>query len=130
MARYALRDALLQVPGDGDDGVHDLEQAISLLDHRRYDAENEAANARLAKADIASGEREIAALVAEHRGYLRRAGELRDDVQPRIDDALCAAAALITALLKDAGRCKRRRRSFRRSFAPSPSTMDPARDWP
>ena len=92
MARYELRDAITQVPGDGDEVViaalHDLEQAISLLDHRRYDAESRRANARLAKADIASGERDIAALVAEHRACVRRAGELRDDVLRRIDDAL------------------------------------------
>ena len=92
MARYVLRDAIMQLPGDGDDAVlaalHDLEQAISLLDHRRYDAENEAANARLAKADVASAERDIAALVAEHRAYVKRAGDLRDDVLRRIDDAL------------------------------------------
>jgi hypothetical protein len=92
MARYVLRDALLQVPGDGDEAVlaalHDLEQAISLLDHRRYDAESLFANARLAKADGAGEEREIAVLVAEHRTYVRRAVELRDDVLRRIDDAL------------------------------------------
>jgi hypothetical protein len=92
MARYVLRDALLQVPGDGNEAVlaavHELEQAISLLDHRRYDAESRKANARLAKADGAPAEREIAALVAEHRARVRRAGELRDDVLRRIDDAL------------------------------------------
>jgi hypothetical protein len=92
MARYVLRDAIMQVPEDGDEAVlaalHDLEQAISLLDHRRYDAESRRASARLAKADGAGGEREIAALVAEHRACVRRAGELRDDVLRRIDDAL------------------------------------------
>jgi hypothetical protein len=92
MARYLLRDAIMLVAGDGDEAVvaalHELEQAISLLDHRRYDAENEAASARLAKADGAPGEREIAALVAEHRACARRAGELRDDVLRRIDAAL------------------------------------------
>jgi hypothetical protein len=95
MARYELRDAITQVPGDGDEAVvaalHDLEQAISLLDHRRYDAENEAANARLAKADDRPAERDIAAFVAEHRACVRRAGELRDDVLRRIDDALGSA---------------------------------------
>jgi hypothetical protein len=44
MARYALRDAIMQAPGEGDEAVlaalHELEQTISLLDHRRYDAEN------------------------------------------------------------------------------------------
>jgi hypothetical protein len=92
MARYVLRDALLQLPGDGDDAVlaalHDLEQEISLLDHRRYDAESRLANARLAKADIAGEEHDIAALVAEHRACVKRAGELRDDVLRRIDEAL------------------------------------------
>jgi hypothetical protein len=55
MARYVLRDAIMQVPGDGDEAVlaalHELEQAISLLDHRRYDAETRWARARLVKAD-------------------------------------------------------------------------------
>jgi hypothetical protein len=91
MARYVLCDAVLQILGDGDEAVlaalHDLEQAISLLDHRRYDAERRRASARLAKADGAQGEREIAALVAEHRACVRRAGELRDGVLRRIDDA-------------------------------------------
>ncbi len=94
MARYELRDAITQVPGDGDEAVlaalHDLEQAISLLDHRRYDAESRRANARLVQADAAPGDRDIAALVAEHRAWVRRAGELRDDVLRRIDDALRA----------------------------------------
>ncbi len=92
MARYVLRDTIMQVPGDGDVTVlaalHDLEQAISLLDHRRYDAESRRANARLAKADRAGEERDIAALVAEHRTCVRRAGELRDDLLHRIDDVL------------------------------------------
>jgi hypothetical protein len=97
MARYVLRDAIMQVPGDGDEAVvaalHELEQAISLLDHRRYDAENRRASARLAKADGAPAEREIVALVAEHRAAVTRAGELRDDVLRRIDDALGATRA-------------------------------------
>jgi hypothetical protein len=92
MARYALRDAIMQLPDDGGDTVvaalHDLEQAISLLDHRRYDAESRFASARLANADGAPGERDIAALVAEHRACVKHAGELRDDVLRRIDDAL------------------------------------------
>jgi hypothetical protein len=94
MARYVLRDAIMQVPGDGDEAVvavlHELEQAISLLDHRRYDAESRSASARLAKADGAPAERDIAALVAEHRACVTRADELRDDVLRRIDDALGA----------------------------------------
>jgi predicted nucleic acid-binding Zn-ribbon protein len=95
MARYVLCDAIMQVPG-GDEGaalaaLHDLEQAISLLDHRRYDAESRRASARLLKADGAPAEREIAALVAEHRTCVRRASELREDVLRRIDDALSRA---------------------------------------
>jgi hypothetical protein len=94
MARYVLREAIMQVPGDGDEAVvaalHELEQAISLLDHRRYDAESRWASAKLAKADGASAERDIAALVAEHRAAVTRAGELRDDLLRRIDEALGA----------------------------------------
>ena len=95
MARYVLREAIMHVPGDGDGAalaaLHDLEQAISLLDHRRYDAESRRASARLLKADGAPAEREIAALVAEHRTCVRRASELREDVLRRIDDALSRA---------------------------------------
>jgi hypothetical protein len=95
MARYVLRDAIKQLPGESDEAVlaalHELEQAISLLDHRRYDAESRRASARLLEADAAPAEREIAALVAEHRACVRRAGELRDDVLRRIDDALSRA---------------------------------------
>ena len=62
MARYVLRDAIGQVPGEGDEALiaalHELEQAISLLDHRRYDAESRRATARLAEADDAAGARE------------------------------------------------------------------------
>jgi hypothetical protein len=87
----------MQLPSESDEAViaalHELEQAISLLDHRRYDAESRRASARLAKANDAPGEREIAALVAEHRACVMRADELRDDVLRRIDDALGAAAA-------------------------------------
>ena len=97
MARYVLRDAIMQVPGEGDEAalaaLHELEQTISLLDHRRYDAESQRASAKLAKADDAPGEREIAILTAEHRACVMRAGELRDDVLRRIDDALGAAGA-------------------------------------
>jgi hypothetical protein len=97
MARYALRNAIKQVPGEGDEAMvaalHELEQAISLLDHRRYDAESRRASATPVAADGAPGEREIAALVAEHRAAVKRAGELRDDVLRRIDDALVATRA-------------------------------------
>jgi hypothetical protein len=95
MARYVLSDAIMQVPGEGDGAVvaalHELEQAISLLDPRRYDAESRRAGAKLLEADGAPAEREIAALVAEHRACVRRVGELRDDVLRRIDDALSRA---------------------------------------
>jgi hypothetical protein len=96
-ARYVLRDAIKQVPGEGDEALiaalHELEQAISLLDHRRYEAESRRASATLVGADGAPAEREIAALVAEHRAAVTRAGELRDDVLRRIDDALGATKA-------------------------------------
>jgi hypothetical protein len=94
MARYLLRDVIMQMPGEGAGAVvaalHDLEQQISLLDHRRYEAENRRASARLAGADDAPGESEIDALVTEHRACVARAGELRDDVLRRIDEALNA----------------------------------------
>jgi hypothetical protein len=97
MARYVLRDAIMQLPGEGDEAViaalHELEQAISLLDHRRYDAESRRASATLARADDAPGEREIADLVAEHRACVSRADELRDELLRRIDDALGTAQA-------------------------------------
>jgi hypothetical protein len=97
MARYVLHDAIMQVPREGDEAVvaalHELEQAISLLDHRRYDAESRRASATLAETDGAPAEREIAALVAEHRAAVTRAGELRDDVLRRIDDELAAMRA-------------------------------------
>jgi hypothetical protein len=99
MARYLLRDAIMQVPRAGDEAVlaalHALEQAISLLDHRRYDAESRRASARLAAADGAPAEREIAALVAEHRACVTRANELRDDVLRRIDAALGATRNML-----------------------------------
>jgi hypothetical protein len=92
MARYLLRDALLRLPGgEGLLGeLHELEQAISLLDHRRYDAESRLAAAIQAQeaGATAAAERDIAALVMEHRGYVARAARLREDVLHRIDDAL------------------------------------------
>ena len=96
-ARYLLRDAIMQMPGEGVEAVvaalHELEQAISLLDHRRYDAESRRASATLAEADDAPAEREIDALVAEHRASVTRAGELRDCVLRRIDETLGATRA-------------------------------------
>lgn len=95
-ARYVLRDAVMQVPGGGADAVlsalHDLEQTISLLDHRRYDAESRRAGARLAGGDDTTGERDIAGLVAEHRACVTRAAALRAEVLRRIDEALAASA--------------------------------------
>jgi hypothetical protein len=97
MARHVLRDALMQVPGEGTEAVlaalHELEQTISLLDHRRYDAESRRASARAAGADASSAEREIAALVAEHRACVTRAASLRGDVLRRIDEARAGACA-------------------------------------
>jgi hypothetical protein len=97
MARYVLRHAIMQVPKEGDEAMlaalDELEQAISLLDHRRYDAESRRASATLVEPDGAAGEREIAALVAEHRAAVARAGELRDDVLRRIDETLGATQA-------------------------------------
>ncbi|KJC33689.1 hypothetical protein UP09_35135 [Bradyrhizobium sp. LTSP885] len=95
MARYVLRDAIMLLSGDGEEAavaaLHELEQAVSLLDHRRYDAESRWAGARLVKADGTPEQGEIAALVAEHRACVRRAGELRDYVLRRIDVALSRA---------------------------------------
>ena len=84
MARHVLRDALMQVPGEGAEAVlaalHDLEQTISLLDHRRYDAESRRANAKLMDTGDEAAERDIVDLVAEHRACVTRAGGLRAEV--------------------------------------------------
>jgi hypothetical protein len=97
MARYRLRDAIMQMPGEAVEAVvaalHELEQAISLVDHRRYDAESRRAGTRLAEADDAPEAREIDALVVEHRARVARANELRDDVLRRLDEALGATRA-------------------------------------
>jgi hypothetical protein len=97
MARYVLRDAIAHLPGEGAAAIlaalHDLEQAISLLDHRRYDAESRRASAMLTDPGDGAGEREIADLVAEHRALVTRAAGLRDDVLRRIDNALGATGA-------------------------------------
>ena|SRR5205085_5586497 len=92
MARYVLREALAQLPGSGSLSaeLHDLEQEISLLDHRRYDAEVRRADAALRSGDVAAADREIAALIAAHRGYAARAVGLRDEVLRRLDDTLAA----------------------------------------
>jgi hypothetical protein len=96
-ARYLLRDAMERLPGEPAllEELHELEQAISILDHRRYDAESRRATAIYAQEAeaIAPSEREIADLVAEHRGHVARAARLRADVLRRIDDALAAGQA-------------------------------------
>src|SRR5438105_4429150 len=59
MARYVLREALAQLPGSGSLSaeLHDLEQEISLLDHRRYDAEVRRADAALRSGDVVKNEK-------------------------------------------------------------------------
>jgi hypothetical protein len=94
MARYALQDALNCLPGEDSDvllaKLQQLEGAISLLDHRRYDAECRRADAVLtAAADkVAIAEIEIARLVSEHRSYVAQAIKLRDEVLRRLNGAL------------------------------------------
>jgi hypothetical protein len=89
-----LRDALGQAPGEGQDALlrelDDLENAISLLDHRRYDAETRLAQAREAGRadDIAAKLNAIAGLTAEHRRYAARVLTLRDAALARLDAAL------------------------------------------
>ena len=73
--------------------MSEAKSGISLLDHRRYDAESRCASARAAGTDASSAEREIAALVAEHRAYVIRAASLRGDVLRRIDEARAGACA-------------------------------------
>ncbi len=98
MARHLLRDALGRVPGDGRAGLlrelDELENAISVLDHRRYDAETRHARAIDAgtPAQTAAARRAIDDLVAEHRGYVARALALRDAAVALIDAALVSPA--------------------------------------
>ncbi len=79
-ARHLLRDALDCIPGGGvaplRHELNGLENAISLLDHRRYDAETRHARAIDAgsPAQTAAARRAIDDLVAEHRSYVARAG--------------------------------------------------------
>jgi hypothetical protein len=93
-ARYLLRDALESCPHDGNAELlaelNDLENAISLLDHRRYDAETRYAQAvaQSARADIAESQRAIGALEAEHRGYIARVLAVRAVVLVRLDAAI------------------------------------------
>lgn len=94
MARYALRDALQHIKPDVAEAMleelRQLEDAISLLDHRRYDAECRRADALLsgAHADVSTAQTDIARLVAQHRHYSRQALRLRDAVLLRLDAAL------------------------------------------
>jgi hypothetical protein len=96
MARYLLRHALAAIPGSGNAPLlrelDDLENAISPLDHRRYDAETRLARARAnGSADTGAARRAIDDLVGEHRSYAGRALALRDAVLQRLDGALTAA---------------------------------------
>jgi hypothetical protein len=93
-ARYVLRDALQEMGGEATEAMLDelrqLENAISLLDHRRYDAECRRADALLsgAQGDVAEAQAEIMRLVAEHRVCGEQALRLRDEVLLRLDAAL------------------------------------------
>ena len=97
MARNVLRHALTRLSGKADllAELHDIEEAISVLDHRRYDAESRRATAIHGGAGeaIALAERDIADLVVEHGGYVARVAEVREETLRRIDDALSAARA-------------------------------------
>jgi hypothetical protein len=94
MARHILRDALdsLRDPGDAAllDELRNLDSNISLLDHRRFDAELR--HAKAVEADDADAVRralhDIDALVAEHRARNAEALTLRDAVLTRLDAAL------------------------------------------
>jgi hypothetical protein len=99
MARHLLRDALDAITGGDNEPLlrelNDLENAISLLDHRRYDAETRHARAvdRGDAAEAAVAQRAIDELVGEHRGYAGRALVLRDGVLARLDAVLAPSDA-------------------------------------
>jgi hypothetical protein len=99
MARHLLRDALDAIAvSDNEPLLHelnDLENAISLLDHRRYDAETRRARAVDLgdAAEAAAAQRAIDELVGEHRGYAVRALVLRDAVLTHLDSALVPPGA-------------------------------------
>jgi hypothetical protein len=99
MARHLLRDALDAIAGSDNESLlhelNELENAISLLDHRRYDAETRHARARDRgdAAEAAVAQRAIDELVGEHRGYAGRALILRDGVLARLDAALVPSDA-------------------------------------
>ena len=96
-ARLILRQAI-ELLGDGHADLlaelSRLENAVSLLDHRRYDAESRRADAVSAGSDPRAAEREIAALVAEHRDHVDAAARLRDEVLTRVDRVVARDAAL------------------------------------
>jgi hypothetical protein len=99
-ARHLLRGALDCLLGGDDtallDELNELENAISLLDHRRYDAETRHAQAVGAGTPAAEARRAIDDLTGEHRTYAARALVLRDAVLARLDAAL-AAGELVTS---------------------------------
>ena len=93
MARYVLQEALTALLSEGKAllaELHELEGAISLLDHRRFDAECRRAEALLAAAPdrIAVSEIEISLLIAEHGRYVVQGAKLRDEVLRRLDGAI------------------------------------------
>ena len=102
-ARHLLRDALDCIPGGGAaplrHELNGLENAISLLDHRRYDAETRHARASRCRtpAQTAAARRAIDDLVAEHRSYVARALALRDAALALVDAALVSSDADIGA---------------------------------
>ena len=106
-ARYLLRDALMMLPGAEAKGLlaalHELEQAISLLDHRRYDAESRRAEAMRAapSAVLTAAEGEIAVLLEEHRSCCTRATTLRDAVVRRLNEALAFSESAISGPAPD-----------------------------
>ena len=99
MARHLLRDALDAIAGSDNAPLlrelNELENAISLLDHRHYDTETRHARAvnRGEAAEATAAQRAIDDLVDEHRGYTGRALALRDAVLAQLDVALVPSDA-------------------------------------
>jgi len=93
-ARLVLRDALDALTGGDDallrDELRAVENSISLLDHRRYDAETRLAQALAGggPAAVEAARRAIDALVTEHGAFAARAIAVRDAVLARLDAAL------------------------------------------
>jgi hypothetical protein len=82
-----------RLPGDTDalrEETRALENHISLLDHRRFEAECRRADALRADArDVAAlAAAEIEAAIAEHRACTARALAVRDAVLRRLDEAI------------------------------------------